>query len=104
MHGIIPCGSALGYDTMLSLRSFGLRVVPQAAAEERSRQNEQVHCSQVRSVNPLYSAHFAWESGSYKWALICTIYWTRKSGVSSSAGIHIQTTLLIVRDYHVKDL
>ncbi|RKX73279.1 MAG: hypothetical protein DRP49_07780 [Spirochaetes bacterium] len=36
---------------MLSRRSFGSRVVPEAGAEERSRQNELVH-----------SAHFAWES------------------------------------------
>ncbi len=65
MNGIKPQGRALDpespratpfrgraavYYTMLSLRSFGLRVVPEAAAEERSRQNEQVH-----------SAHFAWE-------------------------------------------
>ncbi len=76
MNGIIPWGRALdpestlatpfrgraaGYYTMLSLRSFGSRVVPEAKAEERSRQNELVHCSQVRFANPLYSAHFAWE-------------------------------------------
>ena len=40
MNGIIPRGSAAGYDTMLSLRSFG---------------NELVH-----------SSHFAWESSVRK--------------------------------------
>ena len=67
MNGIIPQGKALdpeslkrlpvprqsrgSTETMLSRRSFGSRVVPEAGAEERSRQNELVH-----------SAHFAWES------------------------------------------
>ncbi len=51
MKGIIPQGRAAGYDTMLFRRSFGSRVVPEARAEERSRQNELVH-----------SSHFAWES------------------------------------------
>ncbi|MCK5249035.1 MAG: hypothetical protein KAJ98_03670, partial [Spirochaetaceae bacterium] len=46
-------GRAAGYETMLFRRSFGSRVVPEARAEERSRQNELVH-----------SSHFAWKSGT----------------------------------------
>ncbi len=62
MNGIIPQGRALdpesplatpfrgraaGYYTMLSLRSFGSRVVPEARAEERSRQNELIHSTHI---------------------------------------------------------
>ena len=37
MNGIIPQDRAAEYETMLSRRSFGSRVVPEAGAEERAR-------------------------------------------------------------------
>ena len=48
MVSVEPGQSRGSTETMLSWRSFGSRVVPEVGAEERSRQNELVHFSQVR--------------------------------------------------------
>ncbi|RKX98031.1 MAG: hypothetical protein DRZ90_04230 [Spirochaetes bacterium] len=41
-------GGVVWYETILSLHSFGSGVVPEARAEKRSRQNEQVHSAHTQ--------------------------------------------------------